>query len=475
MKNRKNIDEIFQKGFENPDVSPSPQVWENIQARLEKEQSDRKVIPLWVRIGSIAALVAIMLTVGNFVFDPFGIENPVISNETIDEQQKHEQKQDIFPFVENEIVSSDTSSGDFDSSDDFTGESLTSSKLTNEKGTVSQPKSSISKPSEGYGIEEKQIKEIQTQVAAEQKSISAEGTSGLKKNPGMVNNVNQDVADVGAKEKENRDAASDTDLRPSIQDAIAGQNNLKSSEKIDKIENRWQVTPNLAPVYYNSFGNGSSIDPEFSGNPQKGDVNMSYGVQVSYALNNKLRIRTGLNNVDLSYSTSDIIIATGPVSRGLAGVEYGNKEFVVTAVNPRAIPEGSPSGQFGELQLKNSAGNARLIQELNYYEIPLELQYALIDKKIGVNLIGGVSTLFLGENEISVKSDNFSDILGPANNLSSVSFSTNLGVGFHYNFSKRFLFNIEPTFKYQLNPYSDSSVDFKPYYLGVYSGLSFKF
>src|SRR5699024_1373596 len=149
-------------------------VWENIQARLEKEQSDRKVIPLWVRIGSIAALVAIMLTVGNFVFDPFGIENPVISNETIDEQQKHEQKQDIFPSVENEIVSSDTSSGDFDSSDDFTGESLTSSKLTNEKGTVSQPKSSISKPSEGYGIEEKQIKESQTQVAAEQKSISAE-------------------------------------------------------------------------------------------------------------------------------------------------------------------------------------------------------------------------------------------------------------------------------------------------------------
>lgn len=476
MKNRKNIDEIFQKGFENPDVSPSPQVWENIQARLEKEQSG-KVIPLWIRVGSIAALVAIMLTVGNFVFDPFGTENPVVSNETIDKQEKHEQKQDIIPSVENEIVVTDTSSGDSDSLDDFSEGTVTSSKskLAGENGMVTKPKSDSSTPSDSYGEEEKQIKGIQTQVASDQKSIPAEVPAERKNHSDIENNDNQAVAGTGAKEKENGKIASETDLRPSIQDAIAEQNNLKSSKKTDEIENRWRVTPNLAPVYYNGFGNGSSIDPAFSGNPQKGDVNMSYGVQVSYALNNKLRIRTGLNNVDLSYSTSDIIIATGPVSRGLAGVEYGNKEFVVTAVNPRAIPEGSPSGQFGELQLKNSAGNARLIQELNYYEVPLELQYSLIDKKIGVNLIGGVSTLFLGENEISVKSDNFSDILGPANNLSNVSFSTNLGVGFNYNFSKRFLFNIEPTFKYQLNPYSDSSVDFKPYYLGVYSGLSFKF
>jgi hypothetical protein len=83
--------------------------------------------------------------------------------------------------------------------------------------------------------------------------------------------------------------------------------------------------------------------------------------------------------------------------------------------------------------------------------------------------------LFLGNNEISVKADNFTDVLGEANNLSTVSFSTNVGLGLDYKLSKKFTFNIEPMFKYQLNPYTDSSVNFKPYYLGVYSGLSFKF
>jgi len=41
--------------------------------------------------------------------------------------------------------------------------------------------------------------------------------------------------------------------------------------------------------------------------------------------------------------------------------------------------------------------------------------------------------------------------------------------------SSKFRLNVEPMFKYQLNPYTDSSVSFKPYYLGVYTGLSFKF
>ena len=95
--------------------------------------------------------------------------------------------------------------------------------------------------------------------------------------------------------------------------------------------------------------------------------------------------------------------------------------------------------------------------------------------KLVSTLIGGVSTLFLGSNEVSVNAGDFESTLGEANNLSSVSFSTNVGLGVDYKLSKKFKFNIEPMFKYQLNPYSDSSVDFKPYYLGVYTGISYKF
>jgi len=92
-----------------------------------------------------------------------------------------------------------------------------------------------------------------------------------------------------------------------------------------------------------------------------------------------------------------------------------------------------------------------------------------------MHLIGGFSSLFLADNELSVEAGDFSTVLGEANNLNSLSFTTNIGLGFDYKIGKRLKFNIEPMFKYQLNPYTDSSVDFNPFYLGVYTGLSFKF
>jgi hypothetical protein len=131
--------------------------------------------------------------------------------------------------------------------------------------------------------------------------------------------------------------------------------------------------------------------------------------------------------------------------------------------------------EFGEITPKAGGSNAELSQRIQYYEVPLELKYALLNKKVGIHFIGGMSTLFLGTNEVSVQAGSVDEVIGEANNLNSVSFSTNVGLGFDYKLSKKFTFNLEPMFKYQLNTYTDSSVDFRPYTLGVYTGLSFKF
>jgi hypothetical protein len=243
-----------------------------------------------------------------------------------------------------------------------------------------------------------------------------------------------------------------------------------------KPENRWDVAPNFAPVYYSTLGSGSSLDPAFADNSQQGDVNFSYGVQVSYALNERLSVRTGISNVDLSYGTSGIELGTGPVSSALKSVNYGGKETVLTAVDEGAISDNDMNGGgFGNITPKATNGEAQIVQSISYYEVPVELKYAVLDNKLGVNLIGGMSTLFLGSNEVSVNAGDFNSTLGEANNLSTVSFSANAGLGFDYKISKKFKFNVEPMFKYQLNPYTDSSVDFKPYYVGVYTGFSYKF
>lgn len=534
MKEKRNIDKLFEDRFKNFEVKPSPRVWENIQAELQKQKKDRKVIPLWIKLGGVAALLALMLTVGNWVFSPLNNEITSITYDDVTRSQKENDSSEK-PTLEKEtnktnvqVASEDANNTDINNQNasqntsiKTEGKTSTSNKkadrstiaVENTKENSSDKKSnrsSIANQGSDKTFSEKQktskdnlIPKNEDRNNSNQNNIydtrvtsnvsSQKNSNSLKesketsfkkdnsisetKNSAIVSNekTTTDKIDNNLTDKE-AEKTGDTKNKKSILDAIAEQNeDVVTKTKNQKPENRWEVAPNIAPVYYSSLGNGSSIDPSFSDNSQSGDVNISYGVQVSYALNNRLSVRSGVNNVDLSYSTGGIELATAPVSDALRSVAYGGRGIVVTAVNKGTFAKGTSSNSFGDIKPKSTQGDVRIIQNINYYEVPLELKYALLDSRFGLNVIGGVSTLFLGSNEISVKADNFNSVLGDANNLSTVSFSTNVGLGLDYKLSKRFKFNIEPMFKYQLNPYTDSSVNFKPYYLGVYSGISFKF
>ncbi len=515
MKEKKNIDNIFNEGFKNFEATPSPRVWENIQAELNKEKKDRKVIPLWIKLGGVAALIALLLSVGNWVYNPSDAGTPSISDENVIKTEKKllDKNSEIVKEANESQVASEEKTLQNESTQDLDNSADNSSKIKGEtessnKGLINSsektdrtviasndPEKNNSKEkanSKNDFLEKNNLKnDLKEGIATSEKINSDKNGTEAKENlikrdedlfdakkEGVVANekTTEDTAEKSLVKTET-EVSQESQNKKSIFDAIAEEKEDIDSEKTkkQKPEHRWNVAPNVAPVYYSSLGNGSSIDPSFADNPQKGDVNMSYGVQVSYALNNRLSVRTGVNNVDLSYSTSGIEVGTGPVAVALSSVDYGSRQVVVTVADKGSFANASPSNGFGDITPKSTQGDARLIQNLNYYEVPVELKYAVINNKFGVNVIGGLSTLFLGNNEISVKADNFNTVLGDANNLSTVSFSTNVGLGLDYKLSKKFTFNIEPMFKYQLNPYTDSSVDFKPYYLGVYSGLSFKF
>lgn len=532
MKEKKNIDNIFNEGFKNLEATPSPRVWENIQAELNKEKKERKVIPLWIKLGGVAALLALLLTVGDSLYNSSDTGVPEITNENVEqtENQFQENKSEIEKQANDSQIASEEKTLQHDTSQNSDASENNSSnnksetntsnqvlKNTSEKArnTVIASNNSEKNTSKSKEIQQKDLIEKNTSKNKVEEGIASTKSDSKKTNADKKGNevnevneglINKDKAIFDTKKegvvvndnsekinsekvnsekvnseknlvKTEEEIAQESINKKSIFDAIAEteEDAVAEKKKKQKPENRWNVTPNVAPVYYSSLGNGSSIDPSFADNPQEGDVNMSYGVQVSYALNNRLSVRTGVNNVDLSYSTSGIEVGTGPVALALRSVDYSGNDFVVTAADKGSYANATPSNGFGDIMPKSTQGDAKLVQSLNYYEVPVELKYAVIASKFGVNVIGGVSTLFLGNNEISVKADNFSDVLGEANNLSSVSFSTNVGLGLDYKLSKKFTFNIEPMFKYQLNPYTDSSVNFKPYYLGVYSGLSFKF
>ncbi len=258
----------------------------------------------------------------------------------------------------------------------------------------------------------------------------------------------------------------------SIEAAIAENQLLLEKEAIGK---RWAISPNIAPVYYNSFGTGSQFHSQFINNKKSGETNTSYGITVGYALDKDFRIRTGIHQVNLSYDTDNVIVfesvSTTPNENPLKNITFSNQ------ISSQGISVISNTN-FAAQQISSTLNdnfNAALSQRIQYIEIPVELEYRLSKEKFGVTIIGGFSSFILSDNQVVSEFDGYNTELGKANNINNLSFSTNLGIGLNYSFSKSFVYNFEPTFKYQINGFSNTSGNFNPYIIGVYTGFSYKF
>ncbi len=490
MKGKKNIDTFFKKRFNDFEQSPPPEVWSQIKFQLQNEKKDKKVIPFWFKIAGVAALIVLLVTIGSAVFNSSNPQTQQITQEDVLINPNKDNSNGETNSVFTNTKSKDQNKTNASKNNSLVVEENSAIKIS-EKNNLPVYKNKTSKTPSNTGIYTIYTKNKENKLLKDDNILSetkrqnnikennpANTTIAIANKEEKLTNktINKDVTS-GSKKDENGVANTDENTKQSIFDAIEDKNNEEEQNKKHTQSKSWEVTPNFAPVYYSSLSNGSSLDASFKDNPQKGDITFSYGVQVSYAVSDKIKIRSGINTVDLRYATSGLDIGSGPVSSALKSIDYGGKQTVVTVADRGTFssPANGNTSAYQDINLKSTSGNAELIQNINYLEVPLEIQYTLLNKKLGINLIGGFSTLFLSNNDVYVRDGNYKETLGKANNLSTTSFTTNVGLGINYKFTKKILFSIEPLFKYQLNAYTESSVDFKPYYIGLYSGFRFKF
>lgn len=259
-------------------------------------------------------------------------------------------------------------------------------------------------------------------------------------------------------------------LEELLKEKEVGKNEDEKEEKRSK----WAISTNASPVYFNSLAEGSSIDEQFNSNSKNYTTTLSIGLAGSYAINDKLSLKTGVNSINLSYNTNDVLfesrmrevdnnIPTISRNANASNMVFSSKNGTVNEI----------SGDVENVIIDNNIG--ALKQNISYIEVPLELSYKLIDKKFGLEIIGGMSTLFLNQNNISLVTNGLEMEVGRANNLNNIHFSSNVGLGFKYSFWKSFNANFQPMFKYQINTFNQNSSNFKPYFIGLYSGISFSF
>lgn len=304
-----------------------------------------------------------------------------------------------------------------------------------------------------------------------EKTPSKNSSDAVNENKNIVNNVQNKLESLHSNDNSNPVINKIDSLKIAMKEPNELEEllNEKEKKKVEPKLNRWQVTPNIAPIYFSSTVNGSPLDSRLESNSKNYNINnQSYGLGVNYAVTKKWNVRTGVNAFSVNYVTNQVLYyQNNYASSKIANLNpnvFGSLISIESLQNVNSI--------MGKFQEKYEGS---INQKMGYIEVPFELSYKLINKKFGVNIIGGMSTLFLKQNEVFLEGNGLNVKIGEANNLNSVHFSTNFGLGMKYEFIKHFEARVEPVLKYQINTFSNDSGGFKPYIIGVYTGLSYSF
>lgn len=256
-------------------------------------------------------------------------------------------------------------------------------------------------------------------------------------------------------------------------------------EKID----RWTLMAMASPTFYLGQVPGSDDISRQISSSEQSQISYSGGVAFAYKISSKLSIQSGLYYSSIGQEVSGINSFSG-----FRPYDYtkGDHNFEVMTSSGRIYTNNADiflldnSGDrvltrytndiFDPAKANLSYISNSLFQNFSYLEMPVILRYKFIDKNIDFNLIGGVSYNLLVNNSVHTVMDGTRYPVGKTSGLNQFMVSSSLGMGMEYSLSEKFSLNLEPTFRYYLNPFGlFPGVKAHPYSFGIFSGLSYKF
>lgn len=452
MKEEKDLERLYRERFKDFEASPAHDLWSGIEDQLNASDTRKHIPVFWKRAAGVAALLGVAFFGSrSFLYTPDQNQevNTTISARPVQETPSSENQTGGNPSIKSF------------SNPEFLNETIATSyqeAASSERVTPNHnqtPKNPLN------------LAQTNTTPAGGDAQSFVHGYASALYLPATSLMLYKDqMPEPGPMPQFQYER---TEESPSLFDFAAG-----NEEDVQEDSNtHWVVYPAVAPVYYGSLNNGSPIEPGLSDKSKSGETHLSYGINVAYHVSKKLSLRTGVNRVTMGYTTNNVTFTpTASPSARAGNIDYAssNLNIIINDIGRR------PQNAFlPDVPKANLTYNGDMAQRLGYVEVPLELKYKMAGNRIGLHLIGGLSSLFLVDNSIVLQSETLNTELGTATNINSLNFSTNLGVGVDYRFSEALLFNLEPMFKYQWNTFSGDTGGFSPYLLGVYTGFSFRF
>lgn len=255
----------------------------------------------------------------------------------------------------------------------------------------------------------------------------------------------------------------------------------------DPEKNQWELGGFFSPVYsyrttenqsFGLFDNSYKSNTNGPGSFEQGQINFSAGITAEYALNKKWSVESGLFYARMGQSKNGLVFENKPNSQGSidlstsAGKIDGSKLPAEIGYQfAQAAPE-----QEEEEYITNGKKDTELHQQFDFVEIPILFKYRVYHDEVGIHLISGITTGIMVNNSSIVEIRGQKSNLGSTKNLRKFLYSSVIGFGMQYEVTKGLYINMEPTFKYALHSMNPSEeYKYKPYSLGINTGVSFGF
>ncbi len=438
MESKKDIGKIFRNGLQGIDKSPSADLWQKIEADLDKKKRRKRA--LWLFSGIFLCIVFLG---GSFLRMNFQNITPSGSERNL----------------ERNLEGNSETSSEINLNGDQT-------KIDNDL------KTKVDKLQSEKAVSERSI--VGTNLNSSSANISNFSKQNRKQNKNHQNKslifdpnrtdsetISQNNLNDGKGKRENIFVPNDS---TSTENTIAENkktekkkqlpNTEKESEKkLEQPYDEFHVSAYCGLNYGGYFGDFTPISNNeiTKESPQ---IQSVYGILGRFMFDENLGIQLGVGKIHNRYFST---------------IEKPGTDFI----NTQNV---STNMLISELNsVFQNETKVRFRYESEYVEIPLEAYYVVRERNVGVAFSAGVSMLLAGKNKIFASSENVEQMeIGHLKTTISSGFTANAKVYLFYKLTPSLQVELFPSMQYRIMGDTDNS-NYSSYFFSVRSGLTYKF
>jgi len=306
----------------------------------------------------------------------------------------------------------------------------------------------------------------------------------------LVNDGDQNVKDDNISETQAKaQAPPPTDIAPVMSQEMlhellinnTGFTSVLTDESGKKNSSNWSIGARISPVYsYRSIEGSTFTTPDeavgtdFFNDNEQGITSMAGGISLDYKFNNRVSFASGMYLSRIGQQNNDVLAYNDPTSTNMYKLTTSTGTVTINPANFEKVIFEQPHSAKDTIPGDFSV-NGSFYQNLDYLEVPLVLKYKVVNKKLSINLMGGLSPGILVNNHSFFDIDGQKLQTGTVENINPFIYNSILGFGFDYAISNKLSINMEPSFKYSLSPVNSAGgLKYHPYSLSWFTGISYK-